>query len=495
MEALSVDPQASINGSFTRWDDTLAAYRLFDNPAVTPEAILEPHYQATLARIGEHPVVLILQDTTELDFTKHPPKDAECLNKPDRFGLYDHTHLAVTPEGLPLGVVGTHVFDRSAESLGKTLQRRALPIEEKESYRWLQGYRLASQVHQQCAVTQIVNVADREADMYDIFLEAQAQPPDFTQPADACDDAPAANAPAANAPAANAPAANAPAANAPAANAPAANASAADFVIRSKEDRRTNERVPPAEHGTRYAVYRKVRDEVRASPARLQKTITLSQTPKRAARQADLEIRALPVTMKHPKNRPVLADAGLAAVDCNVVHVKEVNGPGDDTDVEWWLITSLPIESVADIERVIDYYKARWTIEVYFRVLKTGCKVEDIQLETTARLKNCLAFYQIIAWRVLCLTHLNRECPSLPCTAVFTDCEWQSVWRVTTKQDLPDKPPPLSEFVGLLASLGGYNNRRTEPPPGPQPIWVGLRRMSDFALAWQYFGPPSQTYV
>lgn len=103
-----------------------------------------------------------------------------------------------------------------------------------------------------------------------------------------------------------------------------------------------------------------------------------------------------------------------------------------------------------------------------------------------------LAFYRIIGWRILCLTHLNRECPSLPCTAVFTDCEWQSVWRVITKQNLPEKPLPLSELLGLLAS---YNNRRTERLPGPQPIWVGLRRVSDFALAWQYFGPAAQTYV
>lgn len=95
--------------------------------------------------------------------------------------------------------------------------------------------------------------------------------------------------------------------------------------------------------------------------------------------------------------------------------------------MEWWLITSLPFDSVEDIEHVISYYKRQWTIEVYFRVLKTGCKVEDIQLETTDRLKTGLAFYQIIAWRVLCLTHLNRAQPSLPCTAVFLDCEWQSV--------------------------------------------------------------------
>lgn len=362
----------------------------------------------------------------------------------NRFGFYDHTHLAVTPAGMPLGVVGMDLFDRTAESLGRSLERRALPTEEKESFRWLKGYRLAQTVSQQCPQTQIVNVADREADMYDIFLEAQSE----------------------------------------------SGSDPADFVIRSKEDRCTNERVPPSEHGTRYAVYRKARDEVRDSPVRVRQTVALPQTPKRRARQAELEVRARAVTLRHPKHRPDLAD-----VDCQIVYSKEINGPNDGTDVEWWLITSLPVDSVEDVERGINYYKTRWTIEVYFRVLKTGCKVEDIQLETTARVKNCLAFYQIIAWRVLCLTHLHREQPSLPCTAVFQTCEWQSVWRVTTQQDLPDKPPLLSEFVPLLASLGGYNNRRSEAPPGPQPIWIGLRRMADFALAWLSFGPTQSTYV
>ena len=103
--------------------------------------------------------------------------------------------------------------------------------------------------------------------------------------------------------------------------------------------------------------------------------------------------------------------------------------------------------------------------------------------------KNCLAFYKIIAWRVMQLTYLNRECPSLSCTAVFDDCEWKSVWRVTTKQELPKNPPALSEFIPLLAQLGGYNNRPSEPPPGPQAIWVGIRRMTDFAVAWVTFGP------
>ncbi len=435
IEAMAANPEASVNSACGGWGDTIAAYRFFDNQAVEPSAILQPHVDATKQRAKEHPVVLIAQDTTELDFSLHPPDDAGCLNKEDRFGFYDHTHLAVTPDRLCLGVVGDEQFDRAPESLGKTKERKKLPIEQKESFRWLVGYRLASDLVDECPDTQIVSVADSEADIYDIFLEAKRHP------------------------------------------------TPADFVIRAKEERSTPERDLDAGP----AVYRKVRDEVSASAVRLRRTIDLPHTPKREARKAELEIRALHLAVKPPHAR-----SGLPEVTLSVVLVEEVHGPQDGTDVSWLLVSTLPVDSVEEVLCVIDYYVARWPIEVYFRVLKTGCRVEEIQLETTSRVKNCLAFYKIIAWRVMYLTYLNRECPTLPCTAVFDDCEWKSVWRVTTKQDLPEKPPVLSEFMPLLAQLGGYNNRPNDPPPGPQAIWVGIRRMTDFAIAWLAFGPSQE---
>ena len=432
IEALAANPEASINASCEGWGDTVAAYRFFNNSKVDPQRILQPHLEATKRRMQEQPVVLIVQDTTELDYSAHPPEDAGCLNKKERLGLYDHTHLAVTPQRLCLGVVGQEQFDRTPDSLGQSQQRKSLPIEAKESLRWLSGYRLASQLAGECPDTQIVSVSDSEADIYDIFLEAEQHP------------------------------------------------TPADFIIRGKEDRSTPER--DLEAGP--AVYRKVRDEVSASEIRATRIVDLPQTPKRQARQAELEIRALRVTVKPPHAR-----SRLPTVTYNVVLVEEVGGPGDGTDVSWLLVTTLPIDSTEEILLVIDYYVARWTIEVYFRTLKTGCRVEEIQLETVARLKNCLAFYKIIAWRVMHVTFLGRECPTLPCTAVFAESEWKSVWRVTTKKELPEKPPLLSEFIPLLARLGGYNNRAGERPPGPQVIWVGIRRMIDFATAWLAFGP------
>lgn len=440
IEALAADPAASINAACPGVSETIAAYRLFDNAAVTPEQILAPHRAATQRRLREHAVVLIVQDTTELDFTKHPPKDARCLNTADRFGLYEHVQLAVTPDKLCLGVVEAEFFDRAPETLGKSAERRTLPIEQKESFRWLEGYRSACELARESPGTQLVSIADREADIYDIFVDAQQQP-----------------------------------------------GTRAEFLIRAKLDRCTPEHDDEA---AGEAVFCKVRDEVSASPLRATRTLELRQTPKRAARQAQLEIRAITVTVKPPHER-----ARLPSVTYNVVLVEEVNGPGDGTDVSWLLITSLPIETIAQVLLVIDYYVARWTVEIYFRTLKTGCRVEDIQLETNHRLKNCLAFYQIIAWRVLYLTYLNRTCPTLPCTAVFDESEWKSVWCVVTKQPLPKRPPLLSDFMKLLTQLGGYNNRATEAPAGPQPIWTGLRRMTDFAAAWLAFGPRTENIV
>lgn len=436
IEALSNNPEASCNSACDGWNDTLGAYRFFDNKSVQPEAILEPHLEATKRRMREHPVVLIVQDTTELDYSDHPPKDAQCLNQENRLGIYDHTHLAVTPNGLSLGVVGVEYFDRDKEGLGNSKERSKLPIEEKESLRWLTGYRLACKLARDCPESQIVSVADREADLYDIFMEAEKQAAEHSR--------------------------------------------SADFIIRAKIKRSLQKRDP--EVGPH--AYKKVRDEVSNSELRATQIIDLPRTPKRTARQAKLEVRAIRVTVKPPHER-----SSLPMVTYNVVLVEEVDGPNDGTDVSWLLITSLPIDTFKDIQLVIDYYVARWTIEVFFRVFKTGCKVEKIQLETLSRLKNCLAFYKIIAWRIMYLTQMNRECPSLPCDAVFDDCEWMSVWRVVTKTLLPQKTPTLSEFMPLLTQLGGYNNRKTEAPPGPQTVWVGIRRMTDLAIAWMTFGP------
>jgi hypothetical protein len=128
-------------------------------------------------------------------------------------------------------------------------------------------------------------------------------------------------------------------------------------------------------------------------------------------------------------------------------------------------------------------------LEVFFRIYKSGCRVEQIQLESADRLLPCLALYLIVAWRVHWLTMLGRSCPELPCDAVFADEEWRSVWAIMLREPVPEAAPPLDVMIRLVASLGGHLGRKHDGPPGAQVLWIGLQRMRDFALAWQAFGP------
>src|SRR5207248_3341929 len=207
---------------------------------------------------------------------------------------------------------------------------------------------------------------------------------------------------------------------------------------------------------------------------------------KREARTASLEIRAQTVPLKAPyrQHGPALPEVVL-----HVVLVREVDAPAGVEPIAWLLATSLPIATVTDVLQVVDYYTGRWPIEVYFRVYKSGCRVEQLQLETAERLQPCLMLYKIVAWRVLYVMMLGREVPDLPCEVVFAAHEWKPVWRVTQKTPVPAQPPKLGEFVQLLGRLGGHKGRKGDGAPGAETLWRGIRRMTDFALAWQAFGP------
>jgi len=437
--SLAIDPQLSVNAACDGWAETYASYKFFDNGKVTPEKVLAPHRAATLNRMRARPVVLIAQDTTELDYTAHPAKDAKRLDRIYRFGFYEHVQLAVTPQGLPLGVVGTESFDREPESLGRAQDRRTAAIEHKESHRWLKAYQNACGLQVLCPDTQVVSLADREGDIYDVYVEHR----DHVGPR-------------------------------------------ADFVVRVQQARSTLQRNPAAGPHA----YCKVLDKLRQSPLLRSLQIDLPATSKRAARKACLEVRALTLTVKPPHARKY-----LQPITINVVLVEEVGGPGDGTDVSWQLITSLPLDTIDEVLRIVSYYRQRWSVELFFKTLKTGCRVEDLRLETTARLKKALALYEIIAWRIVYVTYLSRTAPDTPCDQVFAPHEWKSVWLVTRKSPLPIQPPTLAEFVRLLTGLGGYNNRAKERQPGPLPFWIGIRRMYDLALAYQTFGPGDGTYI
>ena len=157
--------------------------------------------------------------------------------------------------------------------------------------------------------------------------------------------------------------------------------------------------------------------------------------------------------------------------------------------MEWTLLTSLPIETLDQVRQVIQNYCVRWMIEVFFRTLKSGCRVEARRFETVERFLPCLAIYLIVTWRTLFVCRLGREFPDISCEAVFEPAEWQSVYQVVKREKPPKQPPTLREMVRLVAQLGGYINRKRDDEPGPQTVWLGLQRLHDIALCWEIFGP------
>ena len=447
---LAKHPTASIPAACNGYAETTAAYRFFDNDKVDFDGVLRPHVNCTRSRIAAQPIVLMVPDTTEVDVTR-PEQQVRGTGPLDggaRRGVFLHLIHAFTPDGTPLGTVEALPWARDDDAPTNATKTRgdraAEPIEEKESFRWLSSMRCVRAEAAGCPGTQLVFVADSESDVYDVIAEGMEGP------------------------------------------------RTADWIIRSCQDRALVDDLWEDRAGLDY-----LREEVLAAPVLERRTITVrGRTAKvacedrgrrqpRKSRQAVVAVRAVTVTLRAPERKAgQLADATV-----NAVLVTEVDPPEDDVAVEWLLLTSLPIDRVEQVRLVVQYYSTRWMVEIFFRVLKSGCRVEDRRFEDAERLLPCLAVYLIVAWRVLYLCRLGRNCPEMSCEAVFEPAEWKSVYVVVRREPPPKVAPKLQEMIRLVAQLGGYVNRKREDEPGPQTLWLGLQRLHDIATCWNVFGP------
>lgn len=199
---------------------------------------------------------------------------------------------------------------------------------------------------------------------------------------------------------------------------------------------------------------------------------------KRSARVAIVEVRATTVTL-HPPHRK---GKKLPPVTFQVVMAAEKDPPPNQESIDWILMTSLKVTDFNSAVEIIELYRGRWEIEVFHRVLKTGCRVEDLQLKKDQRTKAAVALYMVVAWRVLFVMKLGRDCPDLPCDVVFDEDEWQSVWVICYGEKALAKKPSLGEFVIKVAELGGFLARRADGAPGPEAVWQGLTRVRYFSL-------------
>jgi hypothetical protein len=192
------------------------------------------------------------------------------------------------------------------------------------------------------------------------------------------------------------------------------------------------------------------------------------------ARNVKQELRVLRVEFSTGKANEYFEMTALLA--------REINPPPGEKALEWRLLTNRVAQTLEDATELVDWYRCRWEIEMFFNILKNGCKVEALQLSDTDRLETALAFYLIIAWRVGYLMRLGRTCPDLDCEVVFEREEWQAAWIVAYKT-LPAQPPTLNEMIRLIASFGGFLGRKCDGEPGAKSLWQGLQCVMNFAIA------------
>jgi len=423
-------PTASLTESCGgSWAKYRAACRFFDHPRTGMNALLASHYQATVRRMAQEPVVLAVQDTTSLNYSAHP---ATALlgpigTEPDGAqGLLVHDTMAFTVEGTPLGLLDVQCWVRDPDEAGKKHQRHQRPFEQKESAKWQHSAQAVAAVRTACAPTLLVSVGDREADVYELFAWAQAKP------------------------------------------------GAPKLLVRATQDRRV-----AGEQGHLWA-------QVQAQEVEVGLHVRVPRRGTQPARTARLEVRYREVELRPPARQPHLGPVRVWAV-----LAQEVGAPKGVEPIEWMLLTTVPVTNAEQALERLRWYVQRWNIEVYHRTLKSGCRIEDRQLGGADQLESCLAIDMVVAWRVFHLTKLGRETPAVPCTVYFEEHEWKALVAFTTKRaDPPPTPPSLWGAMLMVATLGGWLGRKSDGPPGVQVLWRGLQRLDDIEAMYKVFAAP-----
>jgi hypothetical protein len=422
IEQFSANPGASIPKACGSAADTKAAYRALDSEKIPAAEIRRAHARATVERAREYELVLLLQDTSSAEFSTRPGIEGlGPLEKKGLRGMFMHTGLLVAPQGLPLGILEQQVWARDEEETGKRHTRRQRPIEEKESFRWLEMVDAAeSQLPEELEVWV---VGDREADIYELFaMERRAR---------------------------------------------------THLVVRA-----THDRCVESELGTHLL------EAVKHSPVLGEMEVSVPRSRKRQARTAKLQVQACILKLHPPQH---LKDRkSFSPVTVSVVRVleKETTPEGEEP-IEWILFTTWPVRTLEQAVKIVEAYAQRWKVERYHYVLKSGCGVEDLQLESAERIERALAIYNVVAWRLLYMTYVARIKPDLPCTAVLEEEEWRMLSAVSQKKPPSEEPPTVREAVRMIAQLGGFLGRKGDGEPGVKTIWSGFRRLMDFVYALQ----------
>lgn len=415
------------------WPATKGYYRLIDQPpesAVTMAAILQPHQARTQQRMQAQSRVLCIQDGTTLDYTGLEQCAGLGVTGSNQTGaqsrgLHLHSTLAISGEGIPLGIVDARCRAPDPEA-EKTTPKT--PIEQKKSFDWVAGLRACVALAEQMPQTRITSVMDREADFFELFDEQRNHP-------------------------------------------------CVDVLIRAKYNRRLGKQSKLFDHLRASEARGELELTIKRRSARGKRSKQKAQTGRRQ-RQATLTLHYEQVELP-PQNY----HQDKTSVSVSAVHAVESAPPEGVEPVEWFLLTSRDIDSVDDARQCLQDYALRWRIEDWHRVLKSGCAIEELAHQSVDRLERAIAINLVIAWHIMVMTLLGREVPELPAEVLFSDLEIEVLQAYATANGLK-VPSNLGEATRLIARIGGYLGRKNDPPPGHQLMWYGYRELTMMCVGY-----------
>ena len=439
---LHAQPGASLPRACGDWAGTKAAYRLFENEACDPAAVLAAHRDAALERARGEAVVLAVQDTTSLNFSTHPQTRGLgpiSNNAEKTIGLLLHTTLLLREDGQALGVLDAQVWarDPAAFKAGPKGARNRKPAQEKESRKWLASATASAQAAEALAGTHVINIGDREADSYELFLHHRQRR--------------------------------------------AQGAGSHELLIRCQHDRQM-----PHDHDRLFSHLQK-------QPVAARWSVQVPRRPGQKARVATLAIRFVEVRFAPPAHQ-VKYRGQSEAITLWAISAQEENpAPGGEA-ICWRLLSTQPVADAAGAIEAVRRYSRRWQIELFHKILKSGCRAEERQLESAERIGRALALDVIVAARILALSRAGREAGgAAPASDWLAEHEWKALWCHTHRSATPpDQPPSTGEAVRWIARLGGFLGRKHDGQPGMIVLWRGLQRLHDIALAWQIFSEASK---
>jgi hypothetical protein len=415
-EKLAANPGGTLPQAFPDWAELKAAYRFFSGGAAKFDQIIGPHLERTRAACRQPGEYLIIEDTTLLDYSKHPlTQDLGYIGDGNGRGFELHSALAVRveswtleqrPEGTLVGLFGQRCSTPRKTPAGETRQQTL--SRPRKSQRWAEAFKTAGVPP---SGAQWIYVADRESDFY--------------EPIEICQQ------------------------------------HEIDFIVRACQDRRLAD-----EQGRLF-------DALEQAPVLGVSTVELRSRGGEPARTAIVEIKATRVDLDGPW-RPGGWKQPLRQI--TVVEVKEIDPPeGIKEPLRWRLLSSLPCQSLVQARRVVGRYAARWWIEEYHKALKTGVRVEDSQLERAYRLEPLIAILAVVAVRLFSTKLLARSRPeSFEAAESFGP---EMVKLLEHKFGKPKGGWTNQKLLVSVARVGGFIGRKSDGMPGWQTIWRGWQRL------------------